>query len=224
MRCLAYLRRSKKSDGKTVSLEAQQVAVQQYAVSVKLDIVVTVKDDGISGGDNERFKRIYSMLLHNDARAIVCYHVDRFSRDMAGFFAELRRYSKEDIQLWVCGRGQIKTEKSSDFLMVGIEGVIAQHQRMLTGEKTKDALTLLKETGKRYSRWAPYGFFHLNGDLVEHVEEQKILTYIEARKDWPARRLQRFLNQSGCKAREGKDWQASTLLNIQRRINDQRTI
>jgi len=221
MRCLAYLRRSKKSDGKTVSLEAQENAVRQYASSLNFTVAHVIRDDGISGGDNERFKRIYSMLLHNDARAIVCYHVDRFSRDMAGFFAELRRYSKEDIQLWVCGRGQIKTEKSSDFLMVGIEGVIAQHQRMLTGEKTKDALTLLKNTGKRYSRFAPFGYFHLNGDLVPNAEEQRILTFIQARKDWPARRLQRFLNQSeSTKAREGKDWQASTLLNIQRRIND----
>ncbi len=224
MRCLAYLRRSKKSDGKAVSLEAQEKAVKEYALTQGLTVVYLIRDDGISGGDNERFKRIYSMLLHNDARAVVCYHVDRFSRDMAGFFAELRRYSKEDIQLWVVGRGQIKTEKSSDFLMVGIEGVIAQHQRMLTGEKTKDALTLLKETGKRYSRFAPYGYFHLNGDLVEHVEEQKILTYIEARKDWPARRLQRFLNQSGCKTRQGRTWQASTVLGIQRRINDRRAI
>jgi len=220
MKCLAYLRRSKKSDGKAVSLEAQEVSVRAYATTQGFTVVTVIRDDGISGGDNERFKRIYSMLLHNDARAVLCYHVDRFSRDMAGFFAELRRYSKEDIQLWVVGRGQIKTEKSSDFLMVGIEGVIAQHQRMLTGEKTKDALAVLKEKNKRYSRFAPFGYFHLNGDLVPNAEEQRILTFIQARKDWPARRLQRFLNQSGCKAREGKDWQASTLLNIQRRIND----
>jgi len=76
MRCLAYLRRSKKSDGKAVSLEAQEKAVRAYALSVGLTIADTIKDDGISGGDNDWFKRIYSMLLHNDARAVVCYHVD----------------------------------------------------------------------------------------------------------------------------------------------------
>lgn len=220
MRCLAYLRKSKKSDGKAVSLEAQEAAVQQYAVSVKLDIVATIKDDGISGGDNDRFKRIYSILLHNDAQAIVCYHIDRFSRDLAGMLGTLQLYSKNKIELWVVGKGLVKLESSSDFLMVGIEGVIAQHQRMLAGEKTKDALKHLKSEGKRYSNYPPYGFVYIDGRIIKAEDEQRILTFIEARKDWPARRLQRFLNQSeSTKARGGKDWQATTLLNIQRRVD-----
>jgi len=221
MRCLAYLRRSKKSDGRAVSLKAQEEAVRNYACLQGFTVVSVLCDDGISGGDNDRFKRIYSMLLHDDARAVVCYHVDRFSRDLAGFLSTLKQYSKEDIQLWVVDRGQIKADKSNDFLLLGVEGVVAQYQRMVSGEKTKAALKHLKTHGRRYSGYAPYGFEHVDGALLEVEEEQRILTFIDARRDWPARRLQRFLNQSeSTKARGGKDWQASTVLNIQRRIDD----
>jgi len=235
MRCLAYLRRSKKSDGKAVSLEAQRSAIQKYvsvdmglassvpANAQQFTLVAELVDDGISGGNNDRFKRIYSMLLLNDARAVVCYHVDRFSRDMAGFLSTLKQYSKEDIQLWVVGRGQIKTEKSSDFLMVGIEGVVAQHQRMLTGEKTRDALQHLKNGSRRYTNIAPYGYFYDQGQMLEQVQEQRILVFIKARSDWPARRLMKWLNESHCYTRAGRPWQAMTVLNIQRRINDDRS-
>ena len=159
------------------------------------------------------------MLLHNEAKAILCFHIDRFSRDLAGFFQELGRYSKEDIQLWVVGRGQIKAGTSSEFLLTGMEGVVAQYQRMLGGEKTKLALKTLKNKGRRYSGQPPYGYRHVEGDLIENMDEQTTLDLIKGRKDWPARRLQRWLNSSGLMAREGKDWQASTIWHLQRRMD-----
>lgn len=222
MKCLAYLRKSKKSDDRAVSLEAQQDAVQQYAAKAGLDIVGTIKDDGVSGGDNERFKRIYAMLLGHGAEAIVCYHLDRFSRDLSGMLGALETYNRAKIELHVVGRGKISVAKAMDFLMVGIEGVVAQHQRMLAGEKTKDALQHLKENGKRYSNFPPYGYFYFRGMLQEHVEEQKTLLFITGKKDWPARRLQRWLNVRHIYSRAGRPWQATTLLNIQRRINENR--
>jgi len=214
---IAYLRRSKKSDGKTVSLDEQQAACLKYASEIGLTIVQTIRDDGISGGDRERFTRIFDALQGTGAKVVLCYHIDRFARDMAALLDTLAEYKKKNIQLWVLDRGRIETSKSSDFLLLGMEGMVAQYMRMVTGEKTKAALEHLKRAGRRYSGKAPYGLEFNGNQLQPNEHEASILKLIDAKRDWPTRRLKRYLESGGHSPRNGKEWSTGTLWNLQRR-------
>ena len=63
MNALGYVRRSSKSDEKTVSLATQTEAIRSYAKEAGLELVTLLEDDGVSGANRERFARIERALL-----------------------------------------------------------------------------------------------------------------------------------------------------------------
>jgi len=212
---LAYLRKSKKSDDKSVSLEEQKTAVQEYARSVNLTITGTITDDGVSGGDRRRFEKIFKALHETGAKVVICYHIDRFARDVAALLDNLEEFKKQGIEQWIVGRGKIETARSDQLLMTGVEALVAEYQRKVSGEKTKDALMLLKRKDKRYSGKPPWGYRFEGNDLIEIPEQQQALLLIRKHRDWPARRLHLWLlTQGGSVPCRGTVW------NLQRREHE----
>lgn len=173
---IAYVRRSKESTEKTVSLADQEARVRAYIEAQGWKVAAVLIDDGISGGKRGRFDRIRQAVAEHRASAVVTYHLDRFARDVAGLLDELRDFSRKGVALHVVGRGRIEIESASGFLTTSIEGVLAEHYRRVIGEKTRDALSRLREQGRRYSNVLPYGFAaEADGRLVEVVDEQATL-------------------------------------------------
>lgn len=220
MQAIAYLRRSKKSDERTVSLEEQEESVRAYACLQGFTLSCVISDDGVSGGDRSRFSRIFDALEKTGAKVVLCYHIDRFARDVAALLDTVKEYKKRRIELWVVDRGKIETDKSSDFLLLGVEGIVAQYVRMVTGEKTKAALGHLKKAGRRYSGKPPYGFEFEGNRLMSVEDEQRTLELIGTMRDWPTRRLKRFLELSGIWPRKGNSWSLGTLWNLQKTLRE----
>ena len=191
--------------------------MREYASGQQFELIQTLVDDGVSGGDRSRFSRIFDALQETGATVVLCYHIDRFARDVAALLDTVKEYKKRKIELWVVDRGRIETDKSSDFLLLGVEGIVAQYVRMVTGEKIKAALRHLKKAGRRYSGKPPYGFEFESNLLREVAEEQGTLALIGTMRDWPTRRLKRFLERGGVRPREGNSWSLGTLWNLQRR-------
>jgi len=190
---IAYLRRSKKSDEKTVSLKEQEAAVLKYATLQSFTISRVVIDDGVSGGNRERYARIFQALEETGAKAVLCYHIDRFARDVAALLDNLEQFKKQGVELWTVGRGRIETARSDQLLMTGVEALVAEYQRKVSGEKTKAALMLLKRNDKRYSGKPPWGYRFMENEVIEIPEQQQALLLIRERRDWPARRLRLWL-------------------------------
>jgi len=193
MQAIAYLRRSKKSDERSVSLKEQELAVRDYATLQSFTLSAVLIDDGVSGGDRERYARIFQALHETGAKVVLCYHIDRFARDVAGMLDTLEEFKKQGVELWVVGRGRIETARSDQLLMTGVEALVAEYQRKVSGEKTKAALLLLKRNDKRYSGKAPWGYRFMENELIKIPEEQEALLLIRERRDWPARRLRQWL-------------------------------
>ena len=209
---IAYLRRSKKSDERSVSLQEQEQAVQHYATLQGFTLSRVIADDGVSGGDRGRYEKIFKALEETKAKAVICYHIDRFARDVAALLDNLAEFKKQKVELWVVGRGKIETGRSNEFLLLGVEGVVAQYVRMVSGEKTKEALKLLKDHDRRYSGKPPWGYRFEGNELIEIPEQQQALLLIRKHRDWPARRLWRLLA-----ARGGPVPCLGTVWNLQRR-------
>lgn len=162
MIALGYVRRSKESvTGRTVSLEEQRARVAAYATEHGWTLIVLPPDDGVSGGRRERLERIEVAVRQHGAGAVIVYHLDRFARDVAALLDTLRAWSRRGVELHVVGRGRVETRSASGYLLTAVEGAMAEHYRLLVGEKTRDALAHLRAAGRRFSGRPPFGWHFL---------------------------------------------------------------
>jgi DNA invertase Pin-like site-specific DNA recombinase len=217
---LGYVRRSKASDVRTVSLEDQQARIADYCRSQGWTLAEVLVDDGVSGGRRDRLQRIQAALRRHRASVVVCYHLDRVARDVAALLDTLKAWSRRGVELHVVGRGRIEAETASGLLMTGIEGLLAEHYRKVVSEKTRDALARLRAKGRRVSRFPPYGFTILPGShLIPDPKEQAVLAEIFALSaaGRSLRGIARELLNRGIMARTGRPFGPQTLAQILRR-------
>lgn len=169
MIAIAYVRRSKKSDDRTVSLDEQRHAVEDYAAKNNLTLAgEPIVDDGVSGRRRERFERIWQAVNDRKARAVIVYQLDRFARDVEGMLGALAQMSKQGVELHSTDRGKVDIQKANGRLFTTIEGAMHEHFRVFIGEKTRDALGLLRLRGQRYSAVPPFGYwFRQEGNIYK---------------------------------------------------------
>ena len=220
MTALAYLRRSKESDARTVSLDVQRAAVAAYCRTVALEVVGEIEDDGVSGGKRARFGRINAGIQAAGARAVVAYHLDRLARDTAGVLDWMEDLTRRGIAVHVCGRGEVEATSAAGRLTVGVEALVADHYRRVIAEKTRDALARLRAQGRRTSRFPPYGArLAQDGMLAPDPSEQATVARIGALRaaGLSVRRIARQLVREGVPARSGRPWQPTVVARLIRR-------
>lgn len=179
MTALGYARRSKESGPRTVSLEDQRERIEEYCQAQGWTLAEVLTDDGVSGGRRGRLERLADRVRTTGARAVVCYHLDRFAWDLAATLDYLRRFSRQGVELHVVGRGRVEADTATGFIVTAVEGLAAEHYRRVISEKTRDALARLRAQGRRVSRWAPYGFgLSPGGRLRPEPREQAVLGLI----------------------------------------------
>jgi DNA invertase Pin-like site-specific DNA recombinase len=213
---IGYIRRSKESEGRTVSLEVQEASIRTYAASRGMQVATVVVDDGISGGDRSRFARIAETVRDAGAQAVIVYHLDRFARDLAGMLDTLSMFAKKGVSLLVVNRGKVEVSSASGFLTASVEGLIAEHYRRVVSEKTKDALARLKSVGKRHTRIPPFGFRFQDNRLVEQAEEQRAIraARLLSQEGLSVRVIAKRLTEQGYRARNGQTFAPSTVHRI----------
>jgi len=216
---LGYVRRSKESGARTVSLDDQRARIEVYCQERGWHLTEVLADDGVSGGRRERLERLAERVKATHARAIVVYHLDRFARDLAATLDYLRRFSRRGVELHVVGRGQVEADTATGFIVTAVEGLAAEHYRRVISEKTRDALARLRANGRRVSRFARYGYRLAPGRrLVVSPREQVVLAKIVALRNrgFSLRAISRALATQGVLARNGRPFGPSTLLAIVR--------
>jgi DNA invertase Pin-like site-specific DNA recombinase len=219
MTALGYVRRSKESGARTVSLEDQRARIADYCRAQGWALVEVLADDGVSGGRRERLERLAKRVKATGARAIVVYHLDRFARDLAATLDYLRRFSRRGVELHVVGRGRVEADTATGFIVTAVEGLAAEHYRRVISEKTRDALARLRAQGRRVSRWPPYGWrFGPGGRLVADTREGAVLTRIVelAVGGLSLRGISRALLDEGIRARNGHPFAPKVLAHIRR--------
>jgi DNA invertase Pin-like site-specific DNA recombinase len=214
MTALGYVRRSKESTARTVSLEDQRARIADYCRTQGWPLAEILADDGVSGGRRERLDRLAERVKATGARVVVVYHLDRFARDLAATLDYLRRFSRRGVELHVVGRGRVEADTATGFIVTAVEGLAAEHYRRVISEKTRDALARLRAKGRRVSRWAPYGFkIGPGGRLLVHRPETQTLQRIGrlAEAGLSLRGISRVLTSEGIRARNGRPFAAQTL-------------
>ena len=186
---LGYIRRSKKSDDRTVSLEAQRGHILEYCKRQGFDLRHVVEHDGVSGTKRARFAALEAAVAQIRPNLIVVYQLDRLARDVAGLLDYLRSLARRGIRVMETSGNEIKLTEPGDFLSTGVQGLFAEFFPILVSRKTRDALGALRSRGRRYSNLTPFGYRHVQDGvdcegnpicaLLEDPNEQTALRIIE---------------------------------------------
>jgi len=202
---VGYVRRSKKSEAKTISLQEQREQIERYCVAHDFELTSVVSHDGVSGTKRERFQDIEVALALSHARLLVIYNLDRLARDGDGLMGYLKLLHKRGIVVHETSSGLINLNKALERFTVSVRGAVDEMYAGLIGEKTKDALRYKREHSQRYTNLPPFGMAYRDGLIVLEPEEPRALGLIQGYrvKGLGARRAQKALKEAGYSGRMG---------------------
>ena len=176
IRIAIYSRKSKYSDkGDSVGnqVEISMKYIEEHFPSDEYDVeIVIFEDDGFSGGniDRPRFKEFLIEENKNPFDILICYRLDRISRNIA-HFSSLMNYITELGTSFVSIKEQFDTKTPMGRAMMYIASVFAQLEREVIAERIRDNMIELAKTGRWLGGITPTGYKSKRIKVVDVYEE-----------------------------------------------------
>ncbi len=162
MKVAIYSRKSKFT-GKGESIENQielckQYVKLHYSETAESDILA-YEDEGFSGGniDRPQFKKMMKAANEKGFSAIICYRLDRISRNI-GDFAKLIEELNDLSISFVSIKEQFDTASPLGRAMMYIASVFSQLERETIAERIRDNMHELAKTGRWLGGMTPTGY------------------------------------------------------------------
>jgi len=161
MKIAIYSRKSKFT-GKGDSIENQIQLCKEYIhkyFNIEDNDILIYEDEGFSGGTTDRpqFKLMMKDAKNKKIDVLVCYRLDRISRNIADFSSLIEELQKNDIS-FVSIREQFDTSTPMGRAMMYIASVFAQLERETIAERIRDNMIQLAKTGRWLGGITPTGF------------------------------------------------------------------
>ena len=163
MKAIAIYSRKSKFTGKGESIENQIELCKQYIFThfdeKAAENILVYEDEGFSGGNLERpkFKAMMNDARGNKFRAIVCYRLDRISRNIGDFAKLIDELSELEIS-FVSIKEQFDTSSPMGRAMMYIASVFSQLERETMAERIRDNMHELAKTGRWLGGTTPTGY------------------------------------------------------------------
>ncbi|PHV71685.1 resolvase [Sporanaerobium hydrogeniformans] len=156
-----YSRKSKFT-GKGESIENQIEMGTSYAKSHFHDQdikIVVYEDEGFTGANTDRpeFKRLMKDVANKKLNVLICYRLDRISRNVADFSSTLTTLENNNVA-FISIREQFDTSTPMGRAMMYIASVFAQLERETIAERIRDNMIQLARTGRWLGGVTPLGF------------------------------------------------------------------
>ncbi len=161
-----YSRKSKftgKGDSIANQIELCRQRAQQY-LSVKnipeADVKILVyEDEGFSGKNTARpeFQRMLAAVKAGEINCVVCYKLDRISRNVGDFAITYETFEKNKVD-FLCAGETYDTTTPAGRAMMGMVSVFAQMEREVTAERVRDNMHMLARSGRWLGGHTPTGF------------------------------------------------------------------
>lgn len=161
MKIAIYSRKSIFSE-KGDSIENQIQLCKDYCESNfknnNLEYII-YEDEGFSGKNLNRpkFKELINDITLNKLDLLICYRLDRISRNVADFSSTLEMLQKHNIN-FISIKEQFDTTTPMGRAMIYIASVFAQLERETIAERVKDNMLQLAKIGKWSGGRLPLGF------------------------------------------------------------------
>lgn len=159
MKVAIYSRKSKITDsGESIANQIELCKeylshhFQQYTITV-------YEDEGFSGGNTNRpeFQKLMYEIKERKFNVLMCYRLDRISRNVADFASTLDILQKYEVS-FISIKEQFDTSTPMGRAMVYIASVFAQLERETIAERIKDNMLELAKDGRWLGGQTPLGF------------------------------------------------------------------
>ncbi|NOW85586.1 DNA invertase Pin-like site-specific DNA recombinase [Clostridium beijerinckii] len=165
--------------GKGDSIENQIELCKEYCnrnyINEKIEYIV-YEDEGFSGGNINRpeFKQLLKDARVKKFDALICYRLDRISRNVADFSATLELLQSNNID-FISIKEQFDTSTPMGRAMVYISSVFAQLERETIAERVRDNMLQLAKTGRWLGGQVPLGFESEKTSYLDDEFKERIL-------------------------------------------------
>ncbi|AAK79913.1 DNA invertase Pin-like site-specific DNA recombinase [Clostridium acetobutylicum] len=170
MKVAIYSRKSKFT-GKGDSIENQIEMCKNFITSKynkKVEFLV-YEDEGFSGGTINRpqFKKLIKDVELDKLDVLVCYRLDRISRNVSDFSNTLDTLQEHHVD-FISISEQFDTSTPMGRAMVYIASVFAQLERETIAERVKDNMIEMAKNGRWTGGKIPLGF---NSKRIKYIDE-----------------------------------------------------
>jgi len=229
MKVAIYARKSRATE-QGESIQNQTDMCKNYANTHFEDAEIeffVYTDDGFSGGnvDRPQFQLLLKELKKGSYDVLMCYRLDRISRNVSDFSSTLDILTKQDIG-FVSIKENFDTTTPMGRAMIHISSVFAQLERETIAERVKDNMYALARTGRWLGGTAPTGFtgkkkaYHDESGKRKYLaklsplpEEQELVKLIFDKylRLGSLSKVETFCMQQGIKSKNNKNLQPQTL-------------
>ncbi len=226
MKAAIYTRKSKYT-GKGASIENQISACKDYLKRLDVDDFTIYEDEGFSGKSTNRpkFKQMISDAKNKKFDIIICYKLDRISRNVTDFSSLITDLEKMKIS-FISVSESFDTTTPMGRAMMYISSVFAQLERETISERVRDNMVELSKTGRWLGGTTPLGYkseqvtsYEADGltrtqqKLVLDNDELKIVKllfskYLEFKS---LSQLEKFMLKSNYETRSKKNWSKTNI-------------
>lgn len=200
-----------------ISLDMQKAKIRAYCVLEGLELTEIIEDAGKSGKSLQRegIQRLTTLIKGRAIDAVIVYKLDRLSRRVIDTLTLIEAIERHCVTFHSLNE-KIDTGTAMGRFFLNITASLAQMERDLISERTKDALQMKIANNERAGQ-IPYGWrLAENGNsLIPDMEEQKAILLVKAlrAKGYSYRDIAVELEREGYKA-TGKQWHPQTIKNI----------
>ena len=217
MRAVGYIRVSTDEQAREgLSLEAQNEKVRAYAIAKGWDLISIIRDEK-SAKDLNRpgMQKIIKDCQRKGFDVLIICKLDCMTRNVRDL-----GYLVQDV-FEKCGiafssiADNFDTTTANGKLVLNILGSVAQWERDIISERTKDALAHKRLVKRERAGVVPLGYdLAENGrDLIPNHEELKTVRNIRSLRDrgWSYGRIAKHLNDTETPTKRGGKWRAWTI-------------
>lgn len=224
MKAIGYIRVSTEEQAREgISLEAQEDKIKKYADLHNLDLIQIIGDEGKSGKDlnREGIKKAISLCKKGKVNHLIVYKMDRLTRrtlDLLTLVEEVFKLNK--VQFHSISE-KVDTSTAQGKFFLTITGAMAQMERDLVSERTREALQYKISKGELVGS-PPLGFEAIEKELKKTQDELVVVQEIfkmkkgRGKNKLSLRQIANRLNEKMIPTKRGGKWYAGTVRYILR--------
>jgi site-specific DNA recombinase len=206
-----------------ISLEAQGARIKSYVATKGLELVAIYREQssgGVKLDKRPEGKRLVEALAKRDGpRHVIAIKLDRLFRKAADALVQVEQWDKAKCALHIVDMGgaSIDTRSAIGRMFFTMTAAFAEMERNLTGERTRDTMAHLRDSGRVYCHITPLGFDRrADKTLAPNRAEQATIKRIlrMRRSGLSMGRIADRLNNSGVPTKRGGKWYAVTIQKI----------
>ena len=223
MRAIGYIRVSTEDQARGgVSLDFQEEKIRAYCVAKDWDLITMFRDEGCSAKDLNRpgMQEILKGCRKKEFDVVVILKLDRLTRSVKdlGYLVE-DVFNKCNVAFSSL-QDNFDTCTANGRMVMNILATIAQWERDIISERTRDAMQFMKN-GLKLVGAVPYGFDSSDGELSPNSEEMEILRNVFKlrRKRKSYQKISDYLNRKKVPSKNGGKWYPKTVMGVLKNIS-----